>query len=383
MGTLLMLGGAILIQAGALCTILYSRVVSGTKFDPILYMEYQASKSADPDPLNLNHARAQRLRGSQIHDEVTMATIRAGNEMEVFRARENERELLRKEAERRAEEQISLAELYWKHRSEDVAIRQLQSALKTAPDYLPAILRLADYSESINDWKQARFFLEKAASIVPPGSPELQRIQARLNQLDPTVNLPLKIPSHRAEIARSSSPSPQGTKGESLSQQNRRSPAAATTATPSTNSKAASWFKEIRKTEMPLEDQYDLRFNLQVLIGSALAMEEMQRTKVEVSFYDQSSSAAGTIIPIKVVNSLLQPVESTRLPNEYVLSINYSVPKGYFQKQMLAYGKTYQFCGYTLRLLRDGRELDSRTEPESILQRYVTPDTRPPLQPGN
>jgi hypothetical protein len=98
---------------------------------------------------------------------------------------------------------------------------------------------------------------------------------------------------------------------------------------------------------------------------------------VEACFYDQSVSAAGVMIPIKVLSSVLKPKSENSRVDMQTLSLNYSVPRGYFRKHMQNIGGSYGFCGYTLKVFYHGVLRDSYARPESILEKYALSNSSP------
>jgi tetratricopeptide (TPR) repeat protein len=316
------------LQFFAIGVIFVTRICFGSHFDPIIYSEYQIEKSdtSMTEALRLKEARAARVAAtSPTDDSITLSTEQALAEINQQTKKRSKDEIIHSEAEKTAERLTQEAEMYWKYKSYDDAIKHLQDALQSAPDYLPAIKKLAIYSEERKDLTQAHFQWEKAASIAEPGSIEMQEIQKNLDRL-----------------------------------------------TSPTDGNKAILFADIKRNDLPLEDLYDLRFNLQISLNTRGENSgiDPENTRVEVSFYDQSTSAAGIVIPIKVLSSVLKPKERKSAADEQTLSLNYSVPRGYFRKHMQTFGSSYAFCGYTLKVFYRGALKDSYAQPPNILEKY-------------
>lgn len=329
--TVILLSVIAAIQVLAMGSIFVIRAFFGSHFDPVIYSDYQVVRSdaSVKETLGLKEAEeARKAALTNYNDSVSLAAEKAVGELDQAKMKQREKEVVVREAEKKADLLLQEAEIYWKYHNYDLAVHQVQLALEVAPNYMPAIRRSALYSEERKEWANAKLQWEKAASIASPKTPEMEQIQKNLQRVG-------------AMIA--------GTERTSV------------------------FFSEIKRTDLPLETIYDLRFNLDIIFstrGSELPVDP-DSVRVEAAFYDQSISAAGITIPVKVVSSVLRPKESSTPSETQKLSLNYSVPRGYFRRHMQNYGASYGFCGYTLKLYYRGILRDSYAKPESTLEKYA------------
>jgi hypothetical protein len=201
---------------------------------------------------------------------------------------------------------------------------------------------LATRYEERGQFEQARFQLEKIVGIAPPDSADARDAQTRIQQLA------LKVKE-----------SP-GTDVKPIA------------AIPAAVANAISLVK-VDRIELPSDDRYDLRFNLRITLGSrgSTPTVDVEQAKVEVTFYDRSFSAAGTLVPLKVLATTLQPKPVWTTGTQQTLALEYKVPKGYLKKRGTVFGKNYDFCGYVVRVFYRQEMQDSIAEPHDPLDVFA------------
>ncbi|MBI4023350.1 MAG: hypothetical protein HY360_00110 [Verrucomicrobia bacterium] len=353
--TLILLIVVMLTQVVAMGTVFWSRTYFGSSFNPVLYSEFEARRSnaAVNNTLGLKEAEAARRAASApVRDRVALTLERAVQEMDQARVRQSETDFVRQESEKKAESLMAQAEASWKIGALNRAADQLRGALALAPDYLPALQKMALLCEDQREVSQARFLWEKAAAIASPETPQMREIQQNLARL--------------AGLYPDDKPAPETAAANNLSLDVPEK--APTQQEPNTLSLAL-----VTRTNLPLQDLYDLRFNLRIALGSKgfEPYMDVSQTRVEITFYDQSNTAEGTLIPIKVYHYALQPKGKWATGTEQILSLNYSVPRGYFRKRAQKFGSSYTFCGFVLRASYCGQILDTHTQPAEVLAKYA------------
>ena len=350
--TVFLLVVALLIQALAMSSVFWSRARFGARFDPVVYSEHQReqSEASVTAALGLKEAEAaRRAVNVQAPDHVTSAMERADQELGQARARQSETEFVQQERKKKADLLILQSETSWGKGLFFLAFQQLESALQMSQDYLPAIKKLAIFHEQRQDLAQARFQWEKAAGIAQAESGEMNEIQQHLSRLTTL-----------------SGSTQQGQTGISVP-----------TGMARTESSALS-LALVKQSQLPLNDLYDIFFNVQITLGSrgSEPLVDIKETRVEVVFYDQSTTARGMLIPMKTLTSTLQPRQKWVTGTEQILSLNYSAPRGYFRKQAKSFGDSYAFCGFVVRLYYRGQLQDAYAQPHDVLGRYVLMGTK-------
>lgn len=354
---LTLLGAALLVQAAAIGGVFWSRARFGSHFDPKIYTVFAAEKSNASvlDTFGWDKAMlARRQNDAPVHDEVTVAMDKAGREMDQARLQQDKLTDARKEAEKKAALWLGLADTAIKNRRPDVACERIQGALDAAPDYMPAIRKLALLHEQQRDFAQAAFQWQKASGIAPPDSPEMREIHENLARVS---LLRTEADGNRESVqlpdTKARAPDPDPVPG---------------VATPNT-----AFLTRVTRTDFPLENAHDLIFHLQIGLGShgAEPAMDIQRTRVEVDFFDQSTSAGGKLIPIKVKSTVLQPRQAWSTGNEQILTLKYTLPRGYLREKARAFGDSYAFCGFVVRVYYRGQLRDIRAQPAEILQKYA------------
>jgi tetratricopeptide (TPR) repeat protein len=331
-----------LVEIFAIFGIFLSRAHFGSEFNPAVFSAFQEERSSESvnRALGLDGAIAARAASKvPINDEITEALIRADQELLESRKEENQTGLLKAEAEKKAEILTRQAQAYWEKGSYDLAFSALHQALQLAPDFLEATKKLAVYYEERSNLTQARFHWEKAAAIAGPEGAEAERIRDRIARIQEKMG-------EKAESQASS---------RSLLGDLRIS--------------------RIVKTDLPLDDTYDFRFSLQIVLKTTDSepRHDIAHTKVEITFYDQSHTAEGVLIPMKAMPNpaVLRAKQAWNSQSEQVLSLVYSVPHGYLRNRSQIYGKSYGFCGYIVRVFYHGVLQDSEAYPSQILSRYI------------
>ncbi len=346
---------AFLVQFVGIAGIFWSRVYFGDHFDPSVYQTFEEKRSDDSVSKVFRQKEAEAARRaaeSPMQDSVSETVDRATQEMDQTRARRNEVSIIKREAEKRADAFLRQAQGSMDHDLSETAMEQIQSALRLVPDYLPAIRKLADYYEARHDYAQARFQWERAAVIAQPQTPEMEEIQRDLDRLT----------ALSAEV-----------KGESHPASNFHVEAPAAPPNPGRIGTNELSVKAATRTDLPLQDLYDLCFNLRLSLASRgeEASMDYNDTRVEIVFYDQSRTAGGMLIPLKVLSTIVKPKQNWTTGTEQVLSVKYSVPKGYFRKKEQSFGNAYSFCGYIVNAYYRGKLLDAYAYPSEVLSRYA------------
>ncbi len=351
----LLLAIASSIQIFAISGIFWSRNYFGSSFDPKIFSEF-AEKQSDESVsrvFGLEEAKTARMTTSTPLSEETLQVMKkADQERQVEQVRQSEAELVKTESEKTADEIVSQAEILWKNGSTGPAIEQLQMALKLAPDYLPVNLKLAALYEEHHDFTKARFQWEKAAGMASPQSSDMREIQQNLDRLNELYTETkrfqetMRTPALRLEMP--------------------------TLKSGMEEMRKVSIFEVTRK-DLSLEGMYDLRFDLHVHLTARPSDPSMdiRQTKVEAIFYDQSLTAEGTLIPIKILTIPLYPKQSWMTHKEQTVSLNYSIPRGYFHRRIQDFGSSYAFCGFVIRAYYQEKIQDTYSSPPDILEKYA------------
>jgi tetratricopeptide (TPR) repeat protein len=352
--TLLLVGLALFIQFSAITAIFLSRTHFGSDFNPSVYSTFQRERSSEAvkDTFGISKAMAARLASKvSVQDDVSLAVQHANQELSLVKERQTKNQDLRRQAEKRADTIMQQAGTLWKKGSFQQAIDQLRVALQIAPDYLPPTRRLAEFYEQQFNFGQARFQWEKAASLADLQGSEIIEIQehiARLTQLELSSKL-------------SKNPSSSLLKGDSL-----------LGLAPTENSSLIS-LGGIKRTELPLNDTHDMRFKLEIVLSSSRKDPlDITQTRVEITFYDQTTTASGDIVPVKVLTTTLQPKGTWNQGDDQILSLNYAVPFGYYRKKAETLGDSYKFCGYVVRAFYSGHLQETYCQPSHPLGKLAS-----------
>jgi len=349
-GSLFLLAMICLTQMFAIGMVFWSRAHFGSNFDPKIFTDYQTilSSQSVSDTLGLEEAQKARDRmRAPVHDHVTVMLKQADEELEQSRVKQSETRIIEGQSEKQAEEWVRLAEESWKKGALDEAIRHLRTALQKTTDYLPALRTLAARLEERGEFEQACFQWEKIAGIALPESADMKEALDHLQRLAST---PVPRDQTSGTFAASQTPLPR------------------IMAAPQTPPQVLS-LVEVRQTDLTLQDLYDLRFNLRFVLEAHLAASiDNTRTKLEVTFYDQSLSAGAELKPLKILSTILQPRQAWNAGDRQVLSLNYTIPKGYFRHKIKRlHDSGYRYCGFVARLFYQDQLQDSHAQPADIL----------------
>ncbi len=354
--TAILLVAAVFIQGLSIAGVFWSRAHFGHHFDPAVFSIYEEKKSDDSVNTVFRSRDAEEARrGSAIplQDAISETMERAMLELDQSRARRKEVSIVEREAEKRADVFLRQAQHSMDRGLAETALDQIQSALHLAPDYVPAIGKLAQFYEGRKDYAQAKFQWERAAVVAQAGTPEMKEIQQNLDRLM-TLRTDGKGnarpgPVFHVETPPAPAPNP-----------DRIGPNRVLVAS-------------VTRSDVNAPDLYDLCFNLKLAMGSRGQEGWMYHsdTRIEVVFYDQSRTAAGTLIPIKVLSTILKPKQNWKTTTDQILSVKYSVPRGYFRKKASTLGNSYSFCGYVVNAYYRGHLEDSYAYPTDVLSRYV------------
>lgn len=349
-GTFLLLASAIFLQSLAILGVVWSRVHFGCSFDPIVFSAFEEKKSdaSVSRALGLQEAKAlQNISVISENDPASLAMDKADQEIDQARIRQAELDFVKKESDKKAEQALRQAEISLKNHSPELAISQLQAALQYAPEYLPVIKKLAFCLELQHAFESARFQWEKASGLLPPQSTELAEVQQNIARLAKLAN------ESRTAVETAPITTLRVTSPSYLSD----------------NSADSIRVIQITRNDLPLEDLYDLRFNLRITLSShgKGPSIDLNQVKVEVSFYDAITSANGSLDPKKILSTNIQPKQLWSIGTEQVLLVNYSVPRGFFRKQAKKFGSSYGFCGYQVRAFYRGQLQNSFSEPVHVI----------------
>lgn len=346
LGTLILMATACSIQVVAIGAVFWSRAHFGSQFKSEVYDDYVRADSDEAIIVNLRQREIKRARDEAMQapsqEQVALILRRASDELSQARSRANEVQIVTGESEKQTVQIMTLAEEAWKRGDRPEAIRQLQLAVQATPSYLPAMKMLALYYEENGQFEPARFQWEKILGMASPDSENAKEAQTRIEQL--------ALKPKETVVATAT-------------------PAVVETATaPNTIS-----LLTVDRTDLPTEERFDLRYNLRFTLnarGSEPAMD-ISQAKVEVTFYDQTLSATGTPVPLKVLSTVLQPKAPWPTGTQWVTSLNYSVPRGYFKKRAKVFGDSYRFCGYVVRVFYRQELQDFRAEPRDPLEVFA------------
>ncbi|MDD2710329.1 MAG: hypothetical protein PHV34_20290 [Verrucomicrobiae bacterium] len=347
-GTLLLVTGAAFIQIFAIVGIFWSRVHFGTEFMPSVYSDFMENQAARSVNAAFDTERVMENRKNAlvpVKDHVTQIVDRAAQELDMANSRERETQLVQNESERQIKRSILSSDEAWKKGAYDESIRILQSAVENSSSFLPALKALAMRYQEHGEFQKARFQWEKIAAMAPPDSPEAREARSNaqelVNRQDEIITQPAPSQTVRAE------PVPPPPNRITLA--------------------------DIKRSNLPTENRCDLRFNLKIVLGShgANPVMDISQAKVEVTFYDQTLSSGGNFIPMKVLTTTLQPKQAWATGEQQVLSLNYSVPRGYMKKRAQVFGDSYAFCGFTIRAFYRQQLQEVYASPKDTLETYA------------
>lgn len=345
------LAGVILvIQVIAVVSVFWSRIAFGARFDPVVFSEFETVRSTESVNETLGLRRAEEARREARHpvrDDVTLAMEKAERERAHARLRDQETDSLRGEAEREA---VSLAQrgeglLLAGLRSQ--AIEAFEAALKRLPGHLPALRRLASLYEQQGQASQARFLWEKAGSVSGLDVAATSEVQANLKRLagvDDAIRRAGEKPVAAGPLLRPPEIAPGPAAGPRLR------------------------IVGITRTDLPLEDLYDLRFHLEFILDSEgfVGPIEIGQVRIEVVFFDQVRGNGGVPRPVRVLPFQIRPRREWVAGEKQTLSLNYSVPRGYFRSKTMRYGTGYSYYGIVATLFFRGEIQDRMPDPPAL-----------------
>lgn len=346
-----LVGLLVLLQVAAMIWVFGSRLAFGQHFDPVIFSEFETVRSTASvdDTMGLRRAEEARREARQpVSDEVTRAMERAGRERDQARAREAKTSVLQSEAMKEAEAFARRGEELLSAGHRPRALEALESAVRRAPGYLPAVRRLSALYEEQGQYSQAYFLWEKAGASAGTAAAEAQSNLTRLAEMDeavrkagekPLVTTPrLRLPDLGSEAA----------------------------------SSGRLRIAKLVRTDLPLEGLYDLRFRLEFLLDAEgfLGPIEISSVLLEVAFYDQTRGTDGVWRPARVeapgLPFKLQPRREWLAGERQTLSLNYSVPHGYFRSKAMRSGAPYAYGGVRVTLSFRGVVQDRLAEPPTL-----------------
>lgn len=349
-----LVGLLVLLQLAAIIWVFGSRLAFGRHFDPVIFSEFETVRSTESvdDTIGLRRAEEARREARQpIFDDVTRAMERAERERAQARSREEKASVLQSEAEKEAEILAQRGEALLGSGLRRPAIEAFESAVRRAPGLLSAVRRLSSLYEEQGQFSLAYFLWEKAgagAGSPGPAATEIQSHLKRLAELDETTRKAGEKPL--------------------ITSPRLRPPDVGSEAAPPARLRIA----RIVRTDLPLEGLYDLRFRLEFSLDSEgfLGPIEISGVLLEVAFYDQTRGSDGRWRPVRVeapgLPFKLQPRREWIAGERQTLSLNYSVPHGYFRSKAMRTRSPYAYGGVMVTLSFRGVAQDRLAEPPSL-----------------
>lgn len=357
--TLLLLAAAIVVEACSVTAIFLSRSRFGTRFDVESFDGWRRAKSDIEVDNTLKRTEAQKKRAEILrpvtNDASAFLAQRAVVEHQVMRATVDEDRLIRNLNEKTAEDLVREATVATEAGKTAGAIVILKQALANTPDYMPAIRELALLYEQQQDYPQASFQWQKAATVAAPGSPDLGEIQGNLNRVS---RLAEDERSRRATLSKPAVPLRWDTP-------NRQGPPPPTP--------TGITVGDIIRKDLELEyggRAMDVRFQLQIPLSSrgSDAWVELRALQVKIAFYNQVRSSGGET---RALLALADTVEPGREPwatgTQRICLINFHLEKNYLRSHRARHGDSFQFAGYVVRVYYRGNLMDERSVPDSLL----------------
>ena len=340
----------LIIQAVAVVSVFWSRISFGPRFDPLIFSEFETISSTESVNETIGIRRAEEARREArrpVRDGVTLTMEKAGREREHARLNDQENDSHRGEAEQEAASLAQRGEGLLLAGLRSQAIEAFESALKRMAGHLPSIRRLASLYEQQGQTSQARFLWEKAGSVSGLDVATTAEIEANLKRLagvDDAIRGVGQKPSVTGPLLR---------------------PSAVVTGSP-----AGSRLRivGVTRTELPLQDLYDIRFRLEVTLDSEghVGPIDIAGVRLEAVFFDQIRGADGRFRPVRVLPFQLQPRREWVAGEKQTLSLNYSVPRGYYRSKAMRHGDGYSFCGIMVKLYFRGELQDRMADPPSL-----------------
>jgi len=328
------IGILVVVHVACFAAVVFSRIYYGEVFNPIVFCQFEeAKRSGVWNPLEPAAAVAAVVVPAPVKAPVTMisqttrppdtAATATNSWMQLT---EEERQLVRQRKVQMVQNMMRDAEKKWLLGQRKAALEILHQAMNEVPDHTPLVQMLAEYYGEQNDLSKAGFFWEKVKLLSDAQSPDWKAAVdqiARLEQL----------------------------------QQKAAAPASARKAVGAGRLKIV----KVDENRAPLEDLYDLKLNMQITLSANLpdSLVDYQQTKVEILFFDQYDSSTGVTLPKRTLSTVIRPSRSWASRENETLAVTYSVPRGYWRKNLKAYGKSYDFCGYVVRVYYKGEFQDA------------------------
>jgi tetratricopeptide (TPR) repeat protein len=321
--------------------VVFSRIYYGEFFNPVVFAEFvEAKKYGAWNPLQpspemastMAPTRPVTLLSSEMNQTKVVQAEISTNEWMVLS--EEERQLVRTRKIQLAQNTMRDAEKKWLLGQRKDALESLYRVLDELPDYIPLVMQMAEFYQESGDLSKAEFFWEKVKLLSDEKSQEWRVAKEHLAQF----------------------------------QQQR---AAETTETKHL-AVGAGKLRVVRVEEKhpsSLEDLYDLHFNLEITLSANLTepLVDSQQTRVEILFFDQYETSSGVFLPIRTISTSIRPARSWSSRENETIAVTYSVPRGYWRKKLKTYGKSYDFCGYVVRVYYRGEFQDAAWNKDQLL----------------
>ena len=342
------IGLLVFVHVACFAAIVFSRIYYGEVFNPIVFAEFvEAKKSgfwnplaaaaAVPPPVTPPSAPGiAKAPVTLISQENGVASQTPSNSStnDWMVLTEEERQLVRDRKVQMVQNMMREAERKWLLGQQGGAFELLHQAMSEVPDYIPLVRMVAEYYKESGDFSKSSFFWEKVKLLSESQSPEWKASSEQLAQIEQLQRK--AMPSERAHRA-----------------------------------VGAGRLRIVKVDEKPaaLEDLYDQKFTLEIVLSANLTepLVDAQQTKVEILFFDQYHSESGVILPKRTASTLIRPSQSWASREQETLSVTYSVPRGYWRKNLKMYGKSYDFCGYVVRVYYKGEFQDAAWNKDLLL----------------
>jgi len=336
------IGLLVVVHVACFAAVVFSRMYYGEVFNPIVFAEFvEAKKSGVWNPLEpaavvatpVAPVKAPVTLISQ-QTEVVAKTPTDSPTNNWMILTEEERQLVRDRKIQMAQNTMRDAERKWLLGQQKDAFELLHQAMNEVPDYTPLVRMIAEYYKESDDLSKSEFFWEKVKLLSDNQSPEWKAASEQIAQI-----------------------------GQA---QRKAAPAAL-----AHRALGAGHLRVVKVDERPapLEDLYDQKFTLEITLSANLTepLVDYQQTKVEILFFDQYDSATGVTLPKRTMSTFIRPSRSWGSREQETLAVTYSVPRGYWRKNLKIYGKSYDFCGYVVRVYYKGEFQDAAWNKDLLL----------------
>jgi hypothetical protein len=335
------IGLIVVIHIACFAAVVLSRNYYGEVFNPIVFAQFEeAKRTGGWNPLQPAIAATLPLppkAPTTMMSEQTVAPTNAAptattNNWMVLT--EEERQLVRARKVQMVQNAMREAEKKWLLGQQKSALDTLHQAMNEVPDHTPLVRMLAEYYKESGDLSKAEFFWEKVKLLSDEQSTDW------------------KLASEQIVVVQ------QAQKKTETPEATRRAVGAGRLRIVKVDEKPAS-----------LEDLYDKKFTLEIILSANLTEPTVdhQQTKVEILFFDQYQSATGVLLPKRTLSTFVRPNRSWSSRENESLAVTYSVPRGYWRKNLKIYGKSYDFCGYVVRVYYRGEFQDAAWNRDLLL----------------